>query len=259
MSAYERYVEAYRHTIEASIALGGELTDPDWAAPTECPLWTVGDIYAHLAGGERWMASGHNTSAPPGGFSQWVDSAVLARRDNSRAAVLDELREVYRQRQAQLAEPTDPGTPAVYPWGGATTLEGLMSIRAFDCWVHEQDIRRAVGQPGNLGSPAARLTADTILRSTPRVVAKQAGAPPGASVRLVATGEVPVDVTIRVHEEGRASAVPPDGLATAELRMTWEAFSRLACGRGEAAAYPIEVSGDRDLAARVLANFAITP
>jgi uncharacterized protein (TIGR03083 family) len=260
MGSYERYAEAYRQSIEASIAIGDELTDTEWAAPTECPLWTVGDIYAHLAGAERWMVGDHTTTAPPGGFGEWVDAAVLARRGKSRTDVLDELREVYAERAAQLAESADPQAPAIYPWGVPTTLERLLAVRAFDCWVHEQDIRRAVGRPGNLGSPGAEVTATSILDSLPRIVAKAAAAPPGSAVRLVVTGEVPLDVTVRVDDRGRGAVVPSDGgPPTTELQLTWEAFSRLACGRGDRADHAVRITGDRDLGERVLAHVAVTP
>jgi uncharacterized protein (TIGR03083 family) len=257
VGSYERAAEAYRHTVAATIALGAELTDADWATPTECPLWSVGDVYAHLAGGERWMAGGHRSVPPPEGFQDWVDLAVLARRVQPRAAVLEELREVYAERLAQLASPADPETPALFPWGRPTTLAGLLEVRAFDCWVHEQDIRRAVGRPGNLGSPAAQLTAEVILRSFPRIVARQAGAPPGSSVRLVTTGEVPLDVTIGVDAQGRGTAVPSPATApTTELALTWEAYARLSGGRGH---QEVRISGDQELGERVLAQLTVTP
>lgn len=257
MAAYERFAEAYRQTIAASLEVGERLTDADWAAPTECPLWSVGDVYAHLASAERWMAGGHKNVPPPDGFQDWVDAGVLAHRGRPPVEVLAELREVYAERLEQLAGPADPRSPATFPWGGSTDLEGLLRVRVFDCWTHEQDIRRATGHPGNLGSPAAQVSAEIILGSLPRIVAKATGGAPGSTVRLVTTGDVPLDVTIRVDDTGRAAVVPPDGAPpTTELRMTWEAYARLSGGRGE---HDVEVDGDHTVAEGVLARLTVTP
>jgi hypothetical protein len=35
-----------------------------------------------------------------------------------------------------------------------------MHIRIFDCWVHEQDMRRATGRPGHLTGPVVHTTSD---------------------------------------------------------------------------------------------------
>ena len=37
-----------------------------------------------------------------------------------------------------------------------------MRIRVFDCWLHEQDIRDAVGRPGGEDGPAASVALDEI-------------------------------------------------------------------------------------------------
>src|SRR5690606_28742856 len=89
MRPIDRYAAALRHTLRASLALGAELTDAQWRAPTECPLWTVGDIYAHLVGGELGAAEGF--PAPTGPFQEWVDGSVLKRRGRPRHEVLAEL------------------------------------------------------------------------------------------------------------------------------------------------------------------------
>ena len=37
---------------------------------------------------------------------------------------------------------------------GPDTYGRFMRVRIFDCWMHEQDIRRAVGRPGHVEGPA---------------------------------------------------------------------------------------------------------
>ena len=39
---------------------------------------------------------------------------------------------------------------------GEVPYRQFMRVRLFDCWMHEQDIRRAVGKPGHLEGPVDR-------------------------------------------------------------------------------------------------------
>ena len=82
-----------------------------------------------------------------------------------------------------MAEPpTDPwGQPPVtfggIPWDWRTLLRN----RPLDVWMHEQDIRRAIGRPGGMDSAAAKHTADYLADSLPLVVAKRVAALQGAA------------------------------------------------------------------------------
>lgn len=252
-------VAAWAESVEAVIALGGGFTGAQWDARTECPAWTVRDVYAHLAGGERWMADGHpERDAGPGSVA---DAPVAARRDIPGPAVLSELREVYAHRRHQIdAVPEDPAAATLTAYGAPTTVDMLYRLRAFDVWVHEQDIRRAVGIAGNLGTAGARIARDIFVPSLARTVAKRAAAPAGSVVRITVTGPVAADVVVTVDADGRGRLAPATGdPATAGLAMDWETFSRLAAGRIDPATAPVEVTGDTDLAGRVLRNLAVTP
>lgn len=257
MSSVYRSLTAWRQTLESVLTLGHALSDPEWSSPTECPKWTVKDVYAHLIGGERWMAAGH---PQPEDYQAWAAEPVLARRDAAPAAILEELREVYELRLVQLErDAIDPAAPAHLATGVAVTLETLLRSRAFDLWTHEQDIRRAVERPGNLASPAAALTGEWLVAALPRIVAKDAKAPPGATVRLSTTGEVAMDVAVAVDRSGRGRLVAPGRSAQAHLTLRWESYTRLSAGRGSRADHEVRVTGDRVLADRVLAHLAVTP
>ncbi|GIJ69764.1 maleylpyruvate isomerase family mycothiol-dependent enzyme [Virgisporangium ochraceum] len=255
-------IEAWRQTFTASLDVCADLTDPGWSAQTECPLWTVKDVCAHLVGGEVWMSQGH--PAPADGRSGLVgiaDRPVAERRGATGAEVLAELREVFALRQRQLAaDPPDPAAPATTAYGVPVNLGILLTHRAFDGWVHEQDIRRALGRPGNLDAPGALIARDILLASLARVVAKHAAAPPGSVVRLAVGDPVPFDVAVTVDDNGRGYLAPWAGpAASTTLRMDWETYSRLAAGRIAPASAPVEVSGDAEVAAKVLDVFAVTP
>lgn len=258
MSSVYRSVAGWRHALEAVLSIGRQLADPEWAAPTECPKWTVKDVYAHLVGGEQWMAAGH--PKPEQGFETWASEPVLARRDTPAPAILDELRLAYEQRRVQLErDRVDPEQPAFGPTGVSITMELMLRLRGLDMWAHEQDIRRAVGRPGNLASPGAAVAGEFMVGTLPRIVAKSAKAPAGSTVRLTTTGEVAVDVAVAVDRDGRGTLVAPGRPALAHLTLGWEAYTRLSCGRGARADYEVRIAGDRPLAERVLANLVLTP
>jgi uncharacterized protein (TIGR03083 family) len=260
MAAVDRFIAAWRQTLDAMIALGDELTDTDWKQRTECPEWNVQDVYAHMIGGELWMSAGH--PLPERGMAQWADEPVATRRDWAPETVLAELREVYARRLAEIAaSPPDPDLTTHTAYGLPVTLGTLWSFRAFDVWVHEQDVRRAVGRPGNLDSPGAHVGKSFFTAQLPRIVAKLAGAPRGSLVRLTATGPVPVDLAVRVGDDGRGSLVPvtDEDQPTAHVATDWETYARLGCGRIAPDTPAVTVDGDRELAHRVLANLTITP
>jgi uncharacterized protein (TIGR03083 family) len=252
-------VAAWAQAVEAMIALGGTFTDVQWRAHTECPGWTVKDVYAHLVGGELWMAEGHPASTAE--LATIAERPVAARRDVAGAAVLDELSTVYAVRRHQLATaPEDPAAPTLTAYGAPVTVGVLYRHRAFDAWVHEQDVRRAVGRPGNLDTAGALIARDILLAAIPRVVAKLAAAPPGSTVRLTVTGPVTADATISVDDNRRGHLGPPaGGTPTAAITMAWETFGRLAAGRIRAGEAETASTGDVALADRILDHFAVTP
>lgn len=261
MDATAASIAAWDQTMTAVIALGETLTAHQWAAQTECPEWTVKDVYSHLVGGERWMSEGH--PPPVEGLATIAGRPVLDRRATPAPAVLAELREVFELRRRQLvADPPDPDQPTTTAYGAPVTLAVLLTHRAFDAWVHEQDIRRAVGAPGDLDAPSARFAYEIFTGALPRVVAKLAAAPAGSSVRLTVTGPVAFDDLITVDDarRGQLRRGAGDGPATVTLAMDWETFTRLAAGRIPRTAATVTLTGDDlDLGERVLAHIAVTP
>src|SRR5262245_26311162 len=79
------------------------------------------------------------------------DAWVEYRRGSPTEEILAEFRSVTDARRQALAAMTqadfdaESWTPA-----GQATYGRFMQIRVFDCWMHEQDARVALGQPGSL-------------------------------------------------------------------------------------------------------------
>jgi uncharacterized protein (TIGR03083 family) len=247
---------AYQQNLTALLALGEQLDADAWNRPTECPLWSVKDVYAHIAGVEAWSAQGSPAYREP--TQDFIDAQVAARREHAPAALLAEFRDVAGVRQKQLDEAENQPTMFIPILRADGPSELGLRLRVFDLWTHEQDIRLAVDRPGNLATESARIAQGVLVQTLPRSVAKAAEAPPGSSVRLTVTGDLPIDVMVAVDAEKRGALVPP-GDCDAHLTMTSESFARLGAGRGMVADYDIAVAGDEALARRVLASLNVAP
>jgi uncharacterized protein (TIGR03083 family) len=134
-----------------------------------------------------------------------------------------------------------------------------MRIRVFDCWVHEQDIRDALGRPGGEEGAAASIALDELAAALGYLVGKKAGAPSGARVALDIVG--PAARRLNVEVGDRAAVV--DELSaepTVELRMPVAVFVRLAAGRCPPATLrdQVEITGDTEVGERIVSNLAYT-
>ncbi len=239
-----------------------------WRAPSILPGWSVADVVAHTLWIERsqlgladpphepdWAALPH-VSSP---FSRITEVPVDLRRTRTRDEVLAEFDETMSAREAALRHlrATDPDGLVMNPLGSMTTLDDLLSMRIFDVWVHEQDIRLAVDDPGHLDTPAAHVAAARMRNALGRVWGKGVDAPVGATVQVTCTGPGVTfsDAVVR-SADGRARPISPVTQPTVALTMTFPAYVALACGRGPA---PVESAGDPELAALTIARFNIAP
>ena len=241
-------------------ALLVSLTPGEWAAPTECPGWSVQDNVSHIVGTES-MLLGRDAPAHDPGEKPWIRNPIGAgneiqvdyRRSWPPDKVLDEYREVTRERidALQGMSADELGAESWTPIGPGTVRD-LVAIRVMDCWVHEQDIRRAVGKPGSLKGPVAAHAFARHSGAIPFVVGKKVGAPDGTTVVIdvVDRGSVAVGV------DGKRANLLPEVPTSPDVRLTMdlETFNRLCCGRGEVAevASGVKIEGDTDLGRRVV-------
>jgi uncharacterized protein (TIGR03083 family) len=248
-------------------ALGAGLDDNAWTVATPCPGWDVAAQYAHIIGTESMLLSrpnpegGEKAEQPAhvrnqiGGFNEvWVEH--LAGR--SRSEVLAQFEEIVAARTEALAGMTEADfeAPSWTPVGQAD-YRRFMQIRVFDCWVHDQDVRDAVGRPGLESGPVVDQSIDEIVRALGFVVGKKAGAPQGSSVRFELTGPVARRIDVDVSERARVvDALEAEPAVT--LSMTSGAFTRLACGRTDPSAVDVSTDGDAELGRKVVDNLAFT-
>lgn len=248
--------------------LGG-LDVTEWPMSTALPSWTVHDVVAHLIGTESRLAGDEE---PPAS----IDVTTLDHVRNATGAVNEHwvralhpeppeemrlrFRDVSRRRADMLIAMSreDFDVPTQTPVGIAP-YRRFMEIRVFDCWLHEQDIRSAVGRPGHEDGRCAELSVDEVVRALGFIVGKQASAPEGSAVTIELIG--PVYRTVHVAVEGRTAVVTKlDRPATATLHLPSTVFVRLAGGRADVMSGldTIRLAGDLDLARRVAENLAFT-
>jgi uncharacterized protein (TIGR03083 family) len=243
------------------------ISDQDWSREA-LPGWDVHDVLAHVIGTERMLSGGELPPVPGGDLGAHVrndigranEAWVLALNDRPHAGLLADFRAVTADRLASLRAMSaeEFNAPSWTPAGQATYAR-FMRIRIFDCWMHEQDIRAALGRPGNEAGPAAAEALAEVVLALGYIVGKRGRAPDGSSVLIRLTGPVERDLPVVV--DGRARVVAQiDGEPTASLCLSSSLFLRLAGGREDAteALGRIEFGGDEALGRQLASNLAYT-
>ncbi len=273
-------VQAFTQTAQAVLDLGHGCRDGDFDRETQCPGWTVKDQLSHVVGIEAKLEGLREVVAEVpdyphvrNEFGRQVEAPIEARRGRPGPDVVAELEHVLNARFATLNSPGLSETSIVPgPFGPAEVAE-VLRLRALDLWVHEQDIRQALGRPGNLDSPAATVFLRSLFDVVPRLVARRAGLEPGTIVIIDVTGPVLGRTGVRTElgEDGRlwghklftGEPVEEDSPAedgpTTSISLSTDAVSRRAAGRVPTEETSYSVTGDEDVARRVLDAIVMTP
>jgi len=243
------------------------LDEAGWKQPTELPGWTVQDTLAHLGTLELMLlgrpVAGTDVAAGLPHVKNDIGLAnervVESRRPWTGAAVHAEFHAATRERVAWLRGlDADGFGAAAWTPRGPGTVRVQLGFRIFDSWVHEQDMRRAVGRPGGLDGRGAAHCLGMMAEVMPFVVGKKAGAPDGCTVVFALEGPCARDVAVGVVG-GRAALLDERPASpTVTLGMGTETFARLATGRlgpaGAVDAGAVVLGGDDRLGRRVLAE-----
>ncbi|WP_340377568.1 maleylpyruvate isomerase family mycothiol-dependent enzyme [Streptomyces sp. SS7] len=264
------YADAWTHSIEAISELVQPLVEGEWNWRTPCPGWSVRDVVSHVIGLDSEMYGDPRPihSLPRDLFhvttdlQRYMEMQVDVRRHHTAPEMTSELELMIIRRNRQLrGESRQPGTIVRGPLGTELTLEESMRNHAFNVWVHEQDLRTALGRPGNLDSPGAHIARDVLLDALPAVVADRSDAPRSSAVVFDVHGPIEFLRTIRVDIQGRGSLETAPALGpAASFALDWETYVRLACGRvtAEAVADRVKAEGEPRLTEAILRNFAVT-
>ena len=252
----EGLLAAVESALSAVAQLTATISEEQTLLPTPCAGWTVRDQVAHVTGLEsRFLGRPGPDSheLPPlahvtNDIQRFMEVDVDARRAQPWPDVQAEAAEVIAARIEQLRGYSfDPNATVETPFGPRPVAAAL-SLRAFDAWAHEQDLRDALGRPGGMDTPAAAVS---IARAAAAL--GQIGANAGLSESEAVRIEVP---------EGPfafAASSNPSVTPGATLRMDAGTFTRLCCGRSSADKASVVVTGDAELGRRFLDAMAITP
>ncbi len=189
-----------------------------------------------------------------------MEMQVDVRRHHTAPEMTSELEYTIIATRQLRNESRQPDAKVRGPLGTEITLEQAMRRRAFDVWVHEQDLRTALGVPGNLDSPGAHIVRDKLLGGP----AQGRGQGRGGAANSAVVFDIHMEFlrTVRVDADGRSwiDGTPSLGPA-ATLTLNWETYFRLACGRvtAEAVSDRIKTEGDPELTTAILRNFTVTP
>jgi len=264
--------EAFGRAADAFYELLAGLDDRDWARPALRGLDVQG-LTGHLIGVEEDMQRGlagdpavagadHVESTQDSAVRQASRSPALTMRDWRRAAdrTLAEAQGVRAAdagagADARAATGADGGRDGrIAMHGMRLPLDDLLVVRAFELWVHENDIRRCAGlAPSVPDPPVLRLMSDLAARMLPYAAART-GLRERVDVHLVLTGPGggTWDVTVGQQPEGQE----PDGQGPRhDVAIVTDAvgFCRLAANRTTPAELGPHVTGDAGRAAEVLA------
>ncbi len=260
-------LETYQESISDIHAVLQKLTTDQWGLSTPCPGWSIADVSAHvidldaMAMGApkpdhtpNWDQLVHVTSP----FQQFTEVGVDFRRGTPPEVLLDQITEV----SAQLVEHLGHSTAMIkVPWAKSELpLNQFLSMRSFDVWVHEQDIRSAIDSPGNLDTNPARNAARRMIGSLPLIWGKKVAAPAGFELSFTLTGPgIEGTVNIAVSSDGRAEFVDQVSESANRVSMSWPDFSHAFSGRVPASETIARSQTDGELAEVFITQLASTP
>jgi uncharacterized protein (TIGR03083 family) len=263
----DEVIEGLRQTWSSLLDATRDLDDAQWALATDCPGWDVKDQLSHLIGIERTLL-GESTpeiEVPTRDYvknpiGQMNEAWIEFLRQRSGNEVRSEFESVTNQRLAAL-EAMDEDDFEEIGWSpiGQVPYRTFMVVRIMDSWMHEQDVRLALGRPGGrdgIGEEVALERADAALGV---VVGKNAGAPEGASVAFEIEGPLGGRRRIEVID-GRATWREASD-ATCTITMSQEAYVRRFGGRisleDTLARDDVSTAGDEALATAVVSGLAV--
>ncbi|MFP5224523.1 MAG: maleylpyruvate isomerase family mycothiol-dependent enzyme [Actinomycetota bacterium] len=244
-----------------------------WDNHTDLEGWSVRDNLAHLgafeaiAAGLAEHAADTDVSHHPRaiGFNETVERDIELRRSWPVEQVVQEFRLATATRLSQIGSWDEAAweTTTLTPFGPMPSIN-IMPIRIIDLHYHEQDMRRATDNPGGLDGEVARFVVARMHGALPKIFGKGGGATPGQSLVINLTSHAGKTLALQVNEDGKAAfceQAPED--PTLRIACDLETYLMLHGGRRDWQRLESEgmltVTGDRDLASRVLPAMAVTP
>jgi uncharacterized protein (TIGR03083 family) len=186
---------------QALVDLLDDLAPEQWDLPTECPAYSVHGIATHLLGDDLSLLSRQRDAAPSGLFAiaeelpgvdfrtlldTFNDRWVAGARFLSPRLLIDLLRYAGEETAAYYGSVDlySPGEPVGFfgGFGGPSPMWQAVAREYVERWVHQSQIRRAIGLPS--------LADEAFVRAGLDVVAAAGGVAPGRDGDLWTIGPV---------------------------------------------------------------------
>jgi len=256
------------------IALLRGLSPEHWDRPTACARWSVRDIAAHLLDDDLRRLSAQRDGQPPApdvaieshaalvAFVNRMNGEWVAAARRLSPRIITDLLEVTGPWVVELFRSIDSAAPAHWAvsWAGEERSAHWFDVgRDYtERWLHQQQIRDAVGAPALTGREWLHPVLDLFVRALPNAFRELARAE-GTTLRLAITGPAGGDWTL-CREAGSwrlyvGAAPAPDATVTLSDDAAWRLFSKGLAS--DAARARVRIDGDQVLGATVLGALAV--
>ncbi|MGC8480726.1 MAG: maleylpyruvate isomerase family mycothiol-dependent enzyme, partial [Acidimicrobiales bacterium] len=209
------------------------LDEWEFGLPTGCVGWDVRDVLAHCYGTEAML---FGMDPPPAvevvpGYvrnplGEMNEPWVQLFRQGPASVVVQSLREIFEKRAHQLETMSmDEYQAETRTPKGKGPYISFVALRIFDLWMHEIDIRRAVGRPGSEGTLGALWAYSEVGSAMGFVAGKRAGLLDGQSIEFVIEDAPDGAGGFRMESvDGRATVVPRSGPADVDVFSDFVTF-----------------------------------
>jgi uncharacterized protein (TIGR03083 family) len=179
-----------------------DLAPAEWSLPTVCPGWDVHDVVAHVLHDHVRRISAvrdgygradiEDGETLPAYLARVNGEFVQAQRQTSPRVMIDllallgpQLDDVWAGMDLEAPAPVDVSWAQVDDAPSPTWLDIAREYTEF--WVHQQQVRDAVGRPGGDSSPLLGAVVSTFVLALP-VAVHGVDRPVGTVVELVVPG-----------------------------------------------------------------------
>lgn len=239
-------VEAFRRSVASLESLLDSLDEREWRRPALRGLHVQG-LIGHLIGVESAFIAILDGDTEEADVDHVTSTDPFARAQATRESqeTLDEWRTLTARTLVRASAHLPTETLCFY--GVRLRLDELFVVRSFEVWIHEEDIRRAIGRPLADPDPSRlRRMADLAVALLPAGM-ERVGGVRDARCRLVLTG--PAGGTWDVEVAGGAS---PSGRPAVRIVLDTAMFCRVVGNRLGGDDVKAWIEGDHRFASALL-------
>jgi uncharacterized protein (TIGR03083 family) len=219
------------------------------------PAWSVGDVVAHLAEGDRaargvaqgddqgWLGPG------AGSIDEWAAAGVAAHAGAAPEVRLEAWEAAADAFRWHLGALDGEGWRARVPWlSGTISVRTLGVLRLNDAWLHGRDLAEAVEARFEADELTLAFLTDLAARTVPGGLSRRGRARPGAVILL----------RLGAHQWllGGAAGERPDPGAGPDLVLEGEPLAFVLRAAGRTTGEPWRITGDPSLAADLAATLS---